>query len=122
MRRLLLVAVVMLLIGLTWTGVMGWLKQLPQSTSPGERIQTWFQLVYGAFALLSVVTTFVGRRWRPTVAVGWAISVAIAGGLASVVWGGTSVLVGVLSGGASLLVAVGITWLLRVGARGLRHA
>jgi len=45
--------------------------------------------------------------------------VTVAAGLASIVWGGTSVAIGVLSGGAALLTGLGVIWLLRVGARGL---
>jgi hypothetical protein len=48
--------------------------------------------------------------------------VTLAAGLASVVWGGTSLLIGLLSGAAALLIGLGIAWLLRVGARGLTSA
>ena len=43
------------------------------------------------------------------------ITVTFAGGLAPVVWGGSVVLVGLIAGGASLLVALLIRWLLRKG-------
>jgi len=45
--------------------------------------------------------------------------VALAAGLASVVWGGTPLWIGLLSGGAALLIALAMLWLLRVGARSL---
>ncbi len=50
--------------------------------------------------------------------IGWAASLALAAGLASVVWGETSVGLGVLAGVASLLIAWVMVWLLRFSARG----
>jgi hypothetical protein len=47
----------------------------------------------------------------------WTVSVAFAAGLASVVWGGTSLLIGLLASVAASLIALGIAWLLVVGAR-----
>ncbi|MFL5462522.1 MAG: hypothetical protein ACJ79B_07120 [Gemmatimonadaceae bacterium] len=44
------------------------------------------------------------------------ISLSLAAGLASVAWGGTSLLVGLVSGIAALLIGLGIAWLLRVAA------
>ena len=40
----------------------------------------------------------------------------LAGGLASVVWGGTSVLIGIVAALASGVVGLGIAWLARVAA------
>lgn len=77
------------------------------------------QLAYGVLGLSCVLTTFWGRRWGPLIQIGWSLSVALAAGLASVVWGGTSLGIGLLSGGAALLIALAMLWLLRVGARGL---
>jgi hypothetical protein len=77
------------------------------------------QLAYGVLGLSCVLTTFWGRRWGPLIQIGWALSVALAAGLASVVWGGTSLGIGLLSGGAALLIALAMLWLLRLGAHGL---
>ncbi|MFL5621321.1 MAG: hypothetical protein ACJ8AB_01620 [Gemmatimonadaceae bacterium] len=44
------------------------------------------------------------------------ISLSLAAGLASVAWGGTSLLVGLVSGIAALLIGLGIAWVLRVAA------
>jgi hypothetical protein len=82
-------------------------------------LQSVLQLAYGVLGFSCVLTTFWGRRWGPPVQIGWALSVALAAGLASVVWGGTTVGIGLLSGGAALLIALAMLWLLRVGARGL---
>ena len=114
-RRVFLAVAVLLLLGLTWTGVSGGLHQIPQSHTPGEWIQTIAQLGYGMLSLLSVLTSVRGRRWGPPILACWVVSVTIAAGLAAVVWGGTTVGVGVVSAGVSLLVALAIVWLLRAG-------
>jgi hypothetical protein len=110
------------LLWLAWTGLRGGVDQLPQSTTPGQTIQTVTQFAYGLFALLSLLTTFWARRWNPHMLVGWTISVTLAGGLAPVVWGDSSLPIGLVAGVACLLVAWGIAWLLRVAARGLPRA
>jgi len=118
-RRLLLIVAIVLLLALAWTGISGGISQLSSARTAGQSAQTVLQLVYGLFALLSIATTFWGRRWNGPMLVGWTVSLALTAGLASVVWGGTSILIGFLSGCAAGLIAVGIAWLLRVGgARG----
>lgn len=121
--RLALLAIASLLpLWLAWTGLSGGVHQFPQSHTPGQVAQTLTQFGFGLFALLSLLTTWWGSRWNRSMLIGWTVSATLAGGLASAVWGGTSVLVGLLSGTASLLVALGIAWLLRIGARGLTSA
>lgn len=121
-RRTLLAMVSLLLLWLAWTGLSQGVNQLSQSETSGQIAQTITQLSFGLFALLSLVTTFWSRRWNPLMLAGWTVSVTLAAGLASVVWGGTSLLIGLLSGAAALLIGLGIAWLLRVGARGLTSA
>lgn len=118
-RQALLAIGVIVLLWLAWIGLSGGVTQWPQAQTPGQVIQTGTQFAYGLFALLSVVTTFWARRWNPLVLAGWTVSVTLAGGLATVVWGDASLLTGFVAGGAALLVAMGIAWLLRAGARGL---
>lgn len=118
-RRALLASVLLLLLWLAWTGLSGGFNQLSQSQTLGQKVQTFSQGAYGLLALLCVGTTFVGRRWSRAVQAGWVVAVTAAGGLASVVWGGTGLGIGILSAGAVLIIAVAIVWLLRVGARGL---
>ena len=121
-RRVLLGIALLLLVGLAWTGLSGGINQLPQSTTVGEKAQTLTQFAYGLFALLSAATAFRGRRWARVVRAGWVVSLALAAGLASVVWGETSLAIGLLSGAAAGLIALGIVRLLHEGARGLTSA
>ena len=116
-RRVVLGVSMLLVLGLTWTGLIGGIHQLPESQTLGQQSQTVAQLAYGIFGLLAVITTFWGRRWRLSILACWAIALTLAAGFAPVVWGGTSVTTGFLSGGAGLLIAVAIAWLLRAGSR-----
>jgi len=115
-RQILLVIVCGLLLWLAWIGLSGGLHQLPQSRTPGQMVQTLTQFGFGFFALLSLVTTFRAQRWNPLMLASWVISLSLAAGLASVVWGGTSLLVGLVSGSVALLIGLGIAWLVRVVA------
>lgn len=119
-RRVLLGIALLLLLSLAWIGLSGGIHQLPHSTTVGEKAQTLTQFAYGLFALLSAATAFRGQRWARLVRVGWVVSMTLAAGLASVVWGGTSLAIGLLSGAAACLIASGIIWLLREGVRGIR--
>ena len=119
LRLVFLAIAAILLLALAWTGVTGALGQLHDSQSSGQIAQTATQLAYSLFAVLCLVTTFWGRRWAATLLVCWTVSLAVSAGLASVVWGGTSLAIGFLSGAAAFLIAVAIGWLLRVGSRGL---
>jgi len=114
-RRIFLAVAVLVLLGLAWIGVSGGVHQIPHSHTPGQWIQTVAQLGYGILSLLSVLTSFRGRRWRPPILTCWVGSVTIAAGFAAVVWGGTTVGVGVVSAGVSLLIALAVVWLLRAG-------
>ena len=114
-RRVLGGAAVLLLLALTWLGVSGGIRQIPRSHTPGELIQSVAQLSYGVFSLLGVLTRFRPDRRGRLVLGCWVASMAVAGGFAPVVWGGATVGTGLLSGGAVVLVALGIVWLLRAG-------
>jgi ammonia channel protein AmtB len=115
-RQILLVIVCVLLLWLAWIGLSGGLHQLSQARTPGQMVQTLTQFGFGVFALLSLVTTFRAQRWNPLMLVGWVISLSLAAGLASVVWGDTSLWVGLVSGSAALVIGLGIAWLARVVA------
>jgi len=114
-RRVLGGAAVLLLLALTWLGVSGGIRQIPQSHTPGELIQSVAQLSYGVFSLLGVLTRLRPDRWGRLVLGCWVASMTVAGGFAPVVWGGASVGTGLVSGAAVVLVALGIVWLLRAG-------
>jgi len=115
-RQIFLVIVCVLLLWLAWMGLSGGLHQLSQSRTPGQIVQTLTQFGFGVFALLSVVTTFRAQRWNRLMLVSWVISLSLAAGLASVVWGDTSLWVGLIAGSAALAIGLAIAWLARVVA------
>ena len=83
----------------------------------GQEIQTVAQLDYGLLSLLAIVARFWIRpyQWKLAVWVVWVLSLAVAGGLAPVVWGGSGVGIGLLAGVATIPVALAIIWLLSRG-------
>ncbi len=113
---------VALLFFLAYTGLAGGIDQFDQRSHThytlGQIVQTVFQLIFGALSLAVIGTWFWKRSSSGPVIIAWIVSLTFAGGLASVVWGGTSVWIGIISGVGSALVAWGIAALLRVGARG----
>jgi len=117
LRRVLLVAVALGLLGITLAGVSDGVGQWNESRTPGQVAQTVTQFAFALFALLTLVTMFRGRRWNRVMGVGLAVSLGLAGGLASVVWGGTSAAIGIVAGLASAAVGLGVAWLARVAAR-----
>jgi hypothetical protein len=116
LRRVLFVVVALGLIGLTWSGVNGGVDQWDQSRTPGQVAQTLTQFAFALFALLSLVTMIWGRRWNRVMFASLTVSLGLAGGLASVVWGGISVPIGIIAALASAVIGLGIMWLARVAA------
>jgi len=121
LRRILLWIALLLFLAFAWLGLSGGIDDLPVSTTTGQRVQSVMQLMYGAFALLTAVTVFWGRRWARLSRKGWILSCTLAAGLASIVWGETTLAIGILSGAAGAAMALGATWLLKAGARSLTH-
>lgn len=119
-RKALLVVSGAALLALAWTGLSGGIRQIPESRGTGEIVQSLSQIVYGLSAALAVVTTGVARRWRPWMLTGFAVGATLAGGLAPVVWGDSSIGTGVIGGLSALLIALALAWGLQVGSRGIQ--
>ncbi len=118
-RRTFAAVAAVLLLALTWFGVSGGVRELPQAHAPAERIQSVAQLSYGVLSLLYLLTSVRTGRGARLVLVAWVVSLAIAAGLAPVVWGQASVKIGLASAAIAALLAFGIVALLRAGfARG----
>lgn len=90
-RRVFLAIALLLLLGLSWMGRWDGLHQIRQSHTIGQQAQTIAQIAYGLLSLLGLLTSFRARRWGPLILGCWAVSLSLAAGLASVVWGGTNV-------------------------------
>ncbi|HVZ48725.1 MAG TPA: hypothetical protein VG916_08080 [Gemmatimonadaceae bacterium] len=96
-----------------WSGLVGGVQQIPQSTTAGQQVQSVFQLAFGASALACVIVAWRPHRLARAFERAWCISCALAAGFATVVWGGQSPLTGVLTAAVSLLVAWLLVWPLR---------
>ena len=117
LRRIGLAIAVLVLLAFTWLGLSGGMRQIPPSTTTGQTIQSVFQMAYGVFAGLSVATVFGPGRLARLSRAGWVVTCGVAGGMASVVWGGGSPLLGVATGVVAGLFALGVVWLLGFSAR-----
>ena len=115
--RVFLAIALVLLVGLAWTGLSGGLSLLQASFSQGQQVQAVTQIAFGFFALLSGATTFWGRRWWRVAVACFALSFGVAAGLFVVVWNHSSIVVGIVTAVAGVLIAAAIIWLLRTGAR-----
>jgi hypothetical protein len=116
-RRIVLALAVLILLAAAWSGLSGGLGQFPQSHTAGQMAQSIAQFGFGFFALLSVVTAVERRAWARWMNGCWVVFVTVAGGLAPVVWGGASRAAGAIAAVASLLIGLGIIWMLRWGAQ-----
>jgi hypothetical protein len=108
---------VVLVLALSCSSFIGALYQIPDSETLGQQTQTWSQLVQGLLGVPLLVTAFLRRGPAIVLEGAWIVMLTAAGGLASVVWGGTSVGTGILGGVTTLLIGLTLVWLLRVGAR-----
>ena len=115
------IAVVCLLF-LGYTGITGGVDQLDQTKhsqyTVGQIVQSVFQVIFGILSFAVIGTWFWKRSSSQPVIIAWIVSLTVAGGLASVVWGGASVWIGIISGAGSAVVAWAIAALLRIGASG----
>jgi hypothetical protein len=115
LRRAIAALAALCLLWLGWEGIHGGFRQWSGSLTAWQRVQTLSQLLYGAFALLSLATAFTWRQFRRFAELGFILGASAAAGVASVVWGGKSILVGVVSALGAVLIAALIMWMLRVG-------
>jgi hypothetical protein len=103
----------LLLLALTFEGIIGGVTQLPNSSTPGQHAQSVAQLLYGAFALLSLATVFRWREFARPIQFAFIASCVAAASLAVLTWGAGSILSGLLAGVAALVIASLLVWLLR---------
>lgn len=76
-----------------------------------QRMAALIEAGYGLFGLAGAGALWIGHRWTRPLLLGWAVLITLTGGLAPVVWGETSIGIGIGSGIASGLVALIVVWL-----------
>jgi hypothetical protein len=112
-RQVLAALTVLLLLALAFQGIVGGATQLPQSSSFGQYVQSFAQLLYGVCAVLSIATAVRWREFASPVQFAFIAGCVVAGGLAAVVWGGESIGSGLVAAVAALAIASALVWMLR---------
>ena len=118
LRRVLGVVAVLGLLVLSWTGMSDAVDQLTRRNTVPQSIQVYAELIS---AILAIVVLFMAFTWKQKAwiaEVAFVTSCALSAGLASVVWGGSSILIGAASLVGAGLIAALIVWMLRVGVQG----
>jgi len=105
----------LLLAAIAWGTLSGGLRQIPESRTLGQRVETGVQLACGVLSVLSLLTCFWWRRTRSATLTAWTVSLVTTAFLSSLVWGPPALLVGLGLAALTLLVARAIIWLLRTG-------
>jgi hypothetical protein len=94
-----------------WSGY----EQMGDAETLGQQTQTAMQFAFSALGIAAGLFLMVRRAVPPVIEWSWTITLALAGGIAAVAWGETSIPIGVLGGVSTALVAWAIVWLGRRG-------
>jgi len=108
-----------IILSLVWgyLGIKGWWNQWSRCTNAGLIIQTIAQLLYGTISVAAVIILLRERKLPKILEWSWAITMAVAAGMAPVVWGGAGIGAGIASGIAGILLGLGMIWLARRGSQ-----
>ena len=109
--------VVALLLVSAYGGLVDGWSSLAGAVSIGQRITAATQLMYGVLSVACLVALVAARRLVRTLLVLWGIELTLTAALASVFWGGTSVLVAAVAGLSVALVVALVLWAWRVEER-----
>jgi hypothetical protein len=113
-QRIILIITILLLLTIAWIALSGGYNQLPRSLTIGQQVQTTVQLACGLLSLLTVVTCVYWKRLRRIIRLAWIISLILAAGLSSIVWGPPMLKVGLIFVIVASLIAFSIIRLLRI--------
>jgi hypothetical protein len=97
---------IVLLVTVCLLGVQSAIGQMSDAATTGQWTCTWTQWVYAVAGIVAAAGFVMRRSWHRPVLWIWAVFVAITGGLAPVVWGGSAPMVGLAAGLASAATAV----------------
>jgi len=115
LKRFLLALAILLLLALAWSGIQSGVDQLSQSPTPGQKVQTATQFVFGVLSLLVGASAFRDYRFSRVARWAWVAAVTSAAALAPVVWGEEPWATGVVAGISAFAVALLILWMIRIG-------
>ncbi len=112
-RNVLLAMVALLLLVLAWGALSGGVRQIPLARTFGRQAQTVLQIAAGVLSVLVLITHAGRHTWRRHLRAAWAVSLALAAGLSSLVWGPPMPLLAVVFAAVALLLALGVIRVLR---------
>lgn len=93
-----------------YAGIVDGSRGLRSASTPGERVVSATQLLFSACAVAALVAMFARRSWVFPFLVAWGIVLTATGAMASVVYGGTTILIGAIAGASVAAVAGLILW------------
>jgi hypothetical protein len=106
-----------LLVVVSGLGVQAALGQLSEAASAGQWTCTWTQWAYAVAGFVAAVGLLLGKRWVWAALWIWAVCVIVTGGLAPLVWGGSSLPVCLAAGLAAAAIAAVVLLLIRLAQR-----
>jgi hypothetical protein len=111
---------IVLLVTVCLLGVQSALGQMSDAVTTGQWTCTWTQWAYAVAGIVAAAGFVMRRSWHRPVLWIWGVFIAITGGLAPVVWGGSPPMVGLAAGLASAATAVVVILLMGQMPRKLR--
>ena len=107
-------ALICLLLLLTaYNGLREGLNMISYATGAGQWAATLTQLIYGVSAVLTLSAMGARHRLATPFLYAWCVATTLVSALAPVVYGGTSIGIGIMSGAAAALVAALVFWIWR---------
>jgi peptidoglycan/LPS O-acetylase OafA/YrhL len=111
-RRLLSLCAALLLLALSWWTLTGGLRDVPQSRTIGQQLETAVRLACSLLSLATAVTRVRWGAWARRVRIAWGSTLAAFLGLSALVWGAPQPHVALLFVAVALLLAWAIVWAL----------
>lgn len=106
--RYAVVAMALLLSG--YNGIIEGIQATHVADTPGMKVATATQLLYGFAGIAAIAAIFLRRRLVLPILVAWGIAVVATGALAPVVYGGSSLGVGLAGGAVTAVVVAFVLW------------
>ena len=110
------ILVIFLLAG-AYNGLVEGINATHHADTPGMRVATVTQLLYGVAAVVALLALATKRAWSRWAVLGCFLAASVTGGLAPVVYGGEPVRTGLLSGAVSALLLGLVYWAWRRSSR-----
>ena len=110
MRRVVFWVSVVFLLFLGVSGLQSFFSDWGLASTLGQKLCGIGQATFGSCGLLAGVGAILKRRWAGPAALAFAVSGGITAGLASVVWGETSLATGAASGALGFLIGLLLYW------------